>query len=546
MISESFTGYYINSIKDNWHFNALSDYNGETFTYKQVGEYILSIHNFFKNINIQQGDKIALLGKNSARWCIIYLATTTYGAVIVPILPDFKSDDLIKIINHSDSKALFIEDSIYDKLEKEKLEQIKLIINLKDFNILYVNDKLKDFAEIKNIEKIELIDNKEFNLKEIDNNKLAVISYTSGTTGNPKGVMLTHNCLAANMKYARENMPLKQGDKILSFLPLAHTFGCAFEFLFPFTKGCHITILTKTPSPQIILEAFSKVKPALILSVPLIIEKIYKKQILPKINKPIIKIFLKIPLLDKIFAKIIRDKLNKVFGNNFNEVVIGGAPFNHDAELFFKKIGFKYTVGYGMTECGPLISYASHKVNKVGSSGKCINYLEMKIQSDDPYNVPGEILVKGENVMIGYYKNEEATKTILDEEGWLHTGDLATIDKEGFIFIKGRSKNMILGPDGKNIYPEEIESILNNFYGIAESIIIEENGKLVALVYPDYETLEKDNFNFEDLNKLMDKNLKELNHKLPSYMNVSKIVITEKEFEKTPKKSIRRFIYQNK
>jgi len=544
MISESFTGYYISSIKDNWNLNALSDYKGESFTYKNVGEYILSLHNFFRYTNIQPGDKIALIGKNSARWGIIYLATVTYGSVIVPILPDFKSDDLIKIINHSDSKILFIEDSIFEKLEYNKLDNIKIILNVKDFSVLYINENLKDFENIDKIKKIELTNSNDFNIKEIDNSNLAVISYTSGTTGNPKGVMLTHNCLAANVKFARENMPLKQGDKILSFLPLAHTFGCAFEFLFPFTKGCHIIILTKTPSPQIILEAFANVKPALILSVPLVIEKIYKKQILPQINKPLLKFLLKIPLINKLIAKKIREKLNNAFGNNFNEVVIGGAPFNHDAEVFLKKIGFKYTVGYGMTECGPLISYASHKINKVGSSGKCINYLEMKILSEDPYNIPGEIIVKGENVMLGYYKNEEATKAVIDENGWLHTGDLATIDKDGFIFIRGRSKNMILGPDGKNIYPEEIESILNNLYGISESVVIEDNGKLVALVYPDYEALEKDKFDLKEINKLMEKNLKELNNRLPSYMNVSKIVISESEFEKTPKRSIRRFMYQ--
>jgi long-chain acyl-CoA synthetase len=378
---------------------------------------------------------------------------------------------------------------------------------------------------------------------DISNDKLAVISYTSGTTGFSKGVMIAHNSLAANVRYAQNNMPLKAGDPLVSFLPLAHTYGCAFEFLFPFTIGCHITILSKTPSPQIIIQAFKEIKPRLILSVPLVIEKIFKKQLLPVIGKPHMKILLAIPLVNKILYKKIGEKLVETFGGEFKEIVIGGAAFNADAEKFFKKIKFKFSVGYGMTECGPLISYASWNTTKLGASGRAVDTLEVTIDSPDPETVVGEIILRGENVLMGYYKNEKATREMIDENGWMHTGDLGVIDKDGNIFIKGRSKSMILGPSGKNVYPEEIEAVLNNKNYIVESVVISVDNKLVALVFPDYEMMKRDNITEDQLIEIFDKTRKEVNERLPEFMAVSKFRIHPEEFAKTPKRSIKRFLY---
>jgi long-chain acyl-CoA synthetase len=378
---------------------------------------------------------------------------------------------------------------------------------------------------------------------DITNDKLAVISYTSGTTGFSKGVMITHNSLACNVRFAQKNMPLESGDPVVSFLPLAHTYGCAFEFLFPFTFGCHITILTKTPSPQILIQAFKEIRPRLILSVPLVIEKIYKKQLLPVISQPKMKFLLAIPGINMLLHKKIREKLVDTFGGRFKEVVIGGAAFNADAEKFFRKIGFRFTVGYGMTECGPLISYRSWDTTKLGASGKSVDTLEVTIDSPDPENIVGEIILRGENVMLGYYKNEKATSEMIDSKGWMHTGDLGVIDKDGNIFIKGRSKSMILGPSGKNIYPEEIESMINNKNYIVESLVISEDNKLVALVYPDYEMLKKDNISGEQFLAMLEQTRKEVNERLPEFMAVTKYREHPEEFVKTPKRSIKRFLY---
>jgi long-chain acyl-CoA synthetase len=378
---------------------------------------------------------------------------------------------------------------------------------------------------------------------DISNDHLAVISYTSGTTGFSKGVMITHNSLAANVRYAQNNMPLKPGDPLVSFLPLAHTYGCAFEFLFPFTIGCHITILSKTPSPQIIIQAFKEIRPRLILSVPLVIEKIFKKQLLPVISKPAMKIMLSIPGLKNILHKKINAKLTETFGGQFAEIVIGGAAFNPDAEIFFKKIKFKFSVGYGMTECGPLISYASWDTTKLGASGRAVDTLEVTIDSPDPENIVGEIILRGENVMTGYYKNEKATREMIDDKGWMHTGDLGVIDKDGNIFIKGRSKSMILGPSGQNIYPEEIEAVINNKDYIVESVVISVDNKLIALVFPDYEMMKRDNISEDQLTEYLDKTRKEVNERLPEFMAISKFRVHPEEFAKTPKRSIKRFLY---
>ena len=547
MIQERLIGYIEQSIKQNWDIEALSNYKEKGYSYKRIAERIMKFHILFKGAGIREGEKIALVGRNSANWCITYLASVTYGAVIVPILPDFKPDDITNIINHSDARLLFIDDKIKESLDIAKTPEITGIISLDDFRIISaVNPALEQtFSSLDAKFSNAFPDLKKEDIKfsGISNDQLAVISYTSGTTGFSKGVMITHNSLAANVRYAQKNMPLDPGDPVVSFLPLAHTFGCAFEFLFPFTFGCHITILTKTPSPQILIQAFKEIKPRLILSVPLVVEKIYKKQLLSVISKPHMKILLAIPGINKILFRKIREKLTETFGGRFKELIVGGAAFNADAEKFFKKIGFRFTVGYGMTECGPLISYASWDTTKPGASGRAVDTLKVTIDSPDPENIVGEIILKGENMMIGYYKNEKATREMIDDKGWMHTGDLGVIDKEGNIFIKGRSKSMILGPSGQNIYPEEIEAFINNKDYIVESVVITVENKLIALIYPDYEMVKRDNLSEEQLIAILDKTRKEVNERLPEFMAVSKFRIHPEEFAKTPKRSIKRFLY---
>ncbi len=501
MIQERLIGYIEQSIRQNWEIEALSNYKEKGYSYKEIAEKILKLHILFKGSGIKEGDKIALVGRNSANWCVTYLAVVTYGAVIVPVLPDFKPEDITNIINHSDSRLLFVDDKINETLDITRIPLIIGVLSLDDFRLIKSTDAdLKELFSTLDQEYSKAfpqLKQEDIKFSDISNDKLAVISYTSGTTGFSKGVMITHNSLAANVRYAQNNMPLKPGDPIVSFLPLAHTYGCAFEFLFPFTIGCHITILSKTPSPQIIIQAFKEIRPTLILSVPLVIEKIFKKQLIPVISKPHMKILLAIPVVNKLLHKKIREKLVETFGGRFHEIVIGGAAFNADAEKFFKKIEFRFSVGYGMTECGPLISYASWDTTKLGASGRAVDTLEVTIDSPDPGNIVGEIILKGENVMTGYYKNEKATSEMIDEKGWMHTGDLGVIDKDGNIFIKGRSKSMILGPSGQNIYPEEIEAVINNKNYIVESVVISVDNKLIALIHPDYELLKRDNISDE-------------------------------------------------
>lgn len=549
MIQEKFVDYIKESIKKNWDLPAFSDYKGESMTYAEIGNYIYNFHLLFDRIGIQKGDKIALVGKNSARWAVIYLAVTSYGAVIVPILPDFMPEDIQYIINHSDSVLLFSSDTIFENLDPSKLSSVKGIISLNTYSLLNsVSANVKSAIEKQDVEFAknypEGLNAEMFTLPSVANDELAVVSYTSGTTGFSKGVMLQHNSLAANVRFAQNNMPLVPGDAIVSFLPLAHTYGCAFEFLFPFSIGCHITILTKTPSPQVVMQAFQEVKPRLILSVPLVIEKIYKNKLIPVIGKWHMKLLLGIPLLKSVLQNKIKASLMQVFGGNFTEVVIGGAAFNPEAEAFFKRIGFPFTVGYGMTECGPLISYAPWTENRPGASGRSVDTLEVTIDSDDPQNTVGEIILRGENVMTGYYKNEEATKAIIDEEGWLHTGDLGIIDKDGFIYIKGRSKSLILGASGRNIYPEEIEAAINNRFCVGESVVVQREDKLVALIHPDQEAMEKHNISREELVNMFEQHRKDLNNSIPAYKSVSKFEIHNEEFVKTPKRSIKRFLYK--
>jgi len=547
MIKERLITYIEKSIKKNWDIEALSNYKEKGYSYREMAEKIIRLHMFFRAAGIKEGDKIALVGRNSANWCVIYLSVVTYGAVIVPILPDFKPEDQTNIVNHSDSKMIFIDDKLWESFEYNRMPEITAVISLDNFSFITSGKQeiresyagideeyKKNYPELKS-EHIEF--------SHISNDSLAVISYTSGTTGFSKGVMITHNSLAANVRYAQNHMPLKPGDPVVSFLPLAHTYGCAFEFLFPFTFGCHITILTKTPSPQIILQAFGEIKPRLILSVPLVIEKIYKKQILPLISKPAMRVLMVIPGINLILFKKIRDKITNSFGGRFMEIVIGGAAFNADTEKFFQKIGLRFTVGYGMTECGPLISYASWDTTKLGASGRSVDTLEVTIDSPDPEKQVGEIILRGENVMLGYYKNEDATRAVIDKEGWMHTGDLGVIDKEGNIYIKGRCKSMILGPSGKNIYPEEIESVINNQKYVTESVVIPEDNKLVGLIFPDYDHVKKDNLTDEQLLETFEQIRKVVNERLPDYMAVHKFRIHPEEFVKTPKRSIKRFLY---
>jgi long-chain acyl-CoA synthetase len=549
MLKENFIAFIEKSINSNWKIDALADYKGSSFTYEEVATQIIKLHIIFEKAGIKQGDKIALVGKNSAAWGITFLAVISYGAVIVPILPDFTSEDIHHIINHSDSVMLFTGEQIFDTLDRKKLQDIRSIIKANDFSLIYADESLGLASVFENIDQLftdrfpKGFGPDNFHLQHIPNHELAVISYTSGTTGFSKGVMIPHNSLIANIRYAHENMPLEARDEIVSFLPLAHSYGCAFEFLFPFTKGCYITFLGKTPSPQIIMQAFKEIQPRLILSVPLVIEKIFKKQVLPIISKPLMKVLLSVPGINSIIRSKIRQKLVDVFGGNFHEVVIGGAAFNKDAEIFFKKIKFPFSIGYGMTECGPLIAYADWKSARLGAAGKLVDTLEVTIDSSDPYSQSGEIMVRGENVMLGYYKNAEASRDVLDDEGWLHTGDLGYIDHDNFIYINGRSKSMILGSSGQNIYPEIIEAKINNMTFVQESVVIEKDQKIIALIFPDKELMEKEGVDVKKLQDILDDHKKHLNHSLAAFMKVAEFRIHKEEFEKTPKKSIKRYLY---
>jgi len=546
MLEENFVKTIESGIQNNWDLPAFSNYTEGYQSYEKIAEKIHLLHYIFKQSSIKQGDKIAVIGKNSVNWAITFLAAISYGAVIVPILPDFSPEDVHHIVNHSDSTLFFTSEQIFDTLDETKMPDVEAILSLEDFKLLYY--KNKEIVRIIENTKKEHLKNNKFvpavvKFPDIKNDHLAAIVYTSGTTGFSKGVMLSHNSLMANIKFAQEHMPLKAGDKILSFMPLAHSYGCAFEFLFPFTLGCHITFLSKTPSPKVIVKAFQDVKPHLILSVPLIIEKIYKKQIRPALNKGAAKRLKNIPLLKNVVYKKVYSKLVDVFGGNFYEIVIGGAALNKEVETFLKKIKFPFTIGYGMTECGPLISYSAWDIHRPKAVGLPVETLEVKIDSTDQQNIVGEILVRGENVMEGYYKNKEATENAIDKNGWLHTGDLGLIDKDGFIYIKGRSKDMILGPSGQNIYPEEVEARLNNMPFVQESLVLDKNGSLVALIYPDLEMMDTENITEADLDKIMEDNRKNLNSQFPSYINISRIELYPEEFKKTPTKKIKRFLH---
>lgn len=538
-------GLYAQTFRKNWNLPAFSDFQGSQCTYGEAAQIIRQIHCFFRESGIKKGDKIAILGRNSSNWAVSFLAVAGYGAVAVPVLPDFNPEDIHHILNHSESVFLFAADGLYEKLDRTKIPEIAGIVSLTDFSALDFSDQSKkdkwsrcftpEFAGKSNPENFEL--------DEFHGDDLSVISYTSGTSGFTKGVMIPARSLLSNIIYAQEHMPLKAGDRIVSFLPMAHVFGLLFEFLFPVSVGCHVTFLTKPPTPQVIIKAFQEVKPRLILSVPLVIEKIYNKRILPAIQKPAVKFLLKLPGIQQLLYKKVRASLVETFGGNFHEIVIGGAPLNHEVEAFFRKIKFPFTIGYGMTECGPLISYEPWNSFRQSSAGKLVDRMEVRIDSKDPFNEVGEILVKGTNVMMGYYKNEKATNDAIDSDGWLHTGDLGVIDADDFIYIRGRCKNMLLGPSGQNIYPEEMEAKLNNLPYVLECVITEREGKLVAFVYPDPERIEAEKPDENRLKHIMADNCKQVNKELPKYAQLSSIILVDKEFEKTPKRNIKRYLY---
>ena len=550
MMKQSFLYDLEQALKKNWELPALTDYKGKTYYYKDVAEKIARIHLMFEACGLKKGDKVSIIGRNLSNWGITFLATLSYGAVAVPILHEFKPDNVHHIVNHSESKVLFAGDVAWEALSEDMMPDLETIVLINDFSIL--KSCSKSFSNC--YERIEELFKKRylngFAPKDINYHKdqpeeLAVINYTSGTTGFSKGVMLPFRSLWSNMEFAREVLKeLQPGDSVVSMLPMAHMYGLSFEFLYEIQQGCHIYFLKRMPTPKIILEEFAEIKPKLVVAVPLIIEKIYKKQLLPILSKPFIKMMMRLPIIDQRIRKKINAKLSAAFGGNFYEIVVGGAAFNPEVEDFLKKIGFRYTVGYGMTECGPIITYDDWKTTRLYSCGKVVPRMELKINSPDPENVVGEIMTRGANVMLGYYKNPEATAEVLDDNGWLYTGDLGVMDKDGYLYIKGRSKNMILGPSGQNIYPEEIEARITNMDYVSESLIVEHDGKLMALIYPDYEQTDKEGLNAEEIENIMEEHRKLINQTLPQYSQIIGVKIYPEEFEKTPKRSIKRYLYQ--
>ncbi len=550
-MEKSFIAFVEKSIKENWDLDALTDYKGATLQYKDVARKIEKLHILLAESGIKPGDKVAVCGRNSSHWGVAFLAILTYGAVAVPILHEFKADNIHNIVNHSEARLLFVGDMVWEALNEAEMPLLEGIILMTDFTLLVCRSKQLEYAR----EHLNELFGKKFPrnfrrehvaYRRDEPEELAVINYTSGTTSFSKGVMLPYRSLWSNTQFAFEVLPLKPGDKVVSMLPMAHMYGLAFEFLYEFASGCHVFFLTRMPSPKIIFQAFSEVKPHIVIAVPLIIEKIIKKNVLPKLETLKMKMLLKVPIINDKIKAAVREQMIKGFGGNFYEVIVGGAAFNQEVEKLLKSIDFPYTVGYGMTECGPIICYEDWKRFRMGSCGKAAPRMEVRIDSPDPQHIVGEILTRGDNVMLGYYKNEEATKQIFDADGWLHTGDLGIMDEEGNVTIKGRSKNLLLGPSGQNIYPEEIEEKLHNLPYVAESIVIQQNdNKLAALIYPDFDEAYAQGMSNKDIEVAMEENRVTLNSELPAYSQISRIKIYPEGFEKTPKKSIKRFLYQD-
>ena len=551
MLKENLIKIYEQTFRENCDEPAFTDYfKGETFTYLEAAGEIARLHLLFAKAGIRPGDKIALLGRNNPRWCMAYLATITCGAVIVPILQDFHPNDIRHIINHSESRMIFIGDNCWDDIDPALVPGLEAAFSLTDYHCIFEREGTLLADCMASMESLMAerypagFCAQDITYPEVANDHVSLLNYTSGTTGYSKGVMLTCNNLTGNVTFALEQNIFCRGMRILSFLPLAHAYGCAFDFLSPLAAGAHITLLGRIPAPKVLMEAMERVRPQIICCVPLILEKIYRKQIIPMLDKSLLRMALRVPFIDTALYAQFRKRLLAAFGGEVEMFIVGGAPMNKETEDFLMKIKFPLTVGYGMTECAPIISYVHWSLFKGGSCGRYIsNHIEVKVDSADPQQIAGEIMVRGEHVMKGYYKNPEGTAAVLDADGWLHTGDMGTLDPDGTLYIRGRSKTMILGPSGQNIYPEEIEAKLNNLYCVMESLVLERDGKLVALAVPDYEQAETDGIAMEELDELMQKNLAELNTLVAPYERVSKIIVYPDEFEKTPKKSIKRFLY---
>ena len=547
--SSSFNRYIQKTIIDNWNHDALTDYQGVTLQFHDVARKIEKLHILFENAGVAQGDKIAICGRNSAHWAVAFLATLTYGAVAVPILHEFNAEQIHNIVNHSESKLLFVGDYIVKTIKADEMPALEGIINLPDFSLFVSRSQKLDYAR----EHLNLMFGSKYprafraehvNYHIDEPEELALINYTSGTTGFSKGVMLPYRALWGNLDFCMRRLPVKPQDNMLSILPMAHMYGMSIEFIYGFCRGCHLFFLTRLPSPAIIAEAFATVKPAIVIAVPLVVEKIIRKRVFPKIQTNAVKMLLMMPVVSKKVKERIRQEVYAAFGGRAYEVIVGGAPLNQEIEQFLRSIDFPITVGYGTTECAPLISYSDYHDFMPGSCGTPLPCMEVKILSRDPENVEGEIVTRGTNVMLGYYKNEEATNEAIDEEGWYHTGDLATMSADGHIFIRGRLKNMLLGANGQNIYPEEIEDKLNSMALVSESLIVQRGDKLVALVYPDIEEAKSMGLTDEDLTNVMEQNRQELNNQLPVYSKLQSLELQEEEFQKTPKKSIKRYLYK--
>lgn len=538
------------TIQRHWEHPALTDFQGQSLEYRDVARKVAKLHILYERAGLKPGDKVALCGRNSAQWAVAIIATITYGAVAVPILHEFKPDNVHHLVNHSDAHLLFVDTHIWENLDPEKLPDLSGVVNLADFSLLLSRSKKLTEARA-NLNKLygerypERFTPADVKYAERPDDDVAVINYTSGSTGFSKGVMLTYRNLWSNLRFALDNIKFfKPGDTMICMLPLAHMYGLVFEMLHTFCQGCHIYFLTRTPSPKIIMDAFATVRPKLIITVPLIIEKIIKTKVFPTLDKPLMKVLMKLPIVDdKILGKI-REKLLTVFGGNLRELIIGGAGLNADVEKFLRKINFPYTVGYGMTECAPLICYAPWDKQKAGSCGKIVDRMECRIDSESPVTVPGVLWVRGDNVMKGYYKNDEATEGVM-RDGWMNTGDICQMDADGYLYVRGRDKNMILGPSGQNIYPEEIEQKINNLPYVAESLVVDQGGKLVALVYPDLDAATKAGLDNDALQKTIDASVRGLNSELAAYSQISSTKIQHEEFEKTPKRSIKRYLYQH-
>lgn len=548
----SFNSLIEKSIVENWNLDALTDYKGKTLQYHDVARKIEKLHILYENCGIQKGDKIALCGRNSSSWAVAFLATLTYGAIAVPILHEFTADQIHNIVNHSDAKLLFVGDIVATVVDATKMPGLEGIIYIPNYSLVVSRTEKLTYAREHLNEMFGIKYPKYFRAQHVhyyheeSPEQLALINYTSGTTGFSKGVMIPYRAILNNYAFACHVLgdKINAGDNIISILPMAHMYGMSFEFIFEFIKGCHIFYLTRVPSPAIIAQAFTDVKPKIIIAVPLIIEKIIRKKVFPKVQNNRIRLLMNMPVISKKVKERICEQVYQAFGGNAYEIIIGGAALNQEVEAFLRRINFPYTVGYGATECAPIICYRDWHTFAQGSCGQAAYGQEVKIDSVDPHNVPGEILTKGPNVMLGYYKNEEATEHTIDREGWYHTGDLGLIDEDGNVFIKGRSKNMLLGSNGQNIYPEEIEDKLNSLSFVNESIVIQQDNKLIALVHPDYDEAKAMNFTDSDLTEIMEQNRIQLNEIMPVYSKIAEIRIHEEEFEKTPKKSIKRYLYQ--